>query len=412
MVAKDAHIGGDLELDGTLKVHDLFIPGSLKIDGGEDVGGVLHAAALSVDTGAILRGGLTVFGQTSMSGTLLMGTGSVIDASDLFVRGALQVVGDVTIKGLATFLGNVEVKGELIVSNRQAGFAVIPQTESAVTITFTPAMSATPVTTITPQGRVGSEWWIDSESASGFTIRIAQRAGWPVKFSWISVGTRLSGSGALSGTGETATQAIRTGATPFPVDDKGVPLSTNAAWNACIRNQAVMNGQPLDCSRYHSGYVWDHPDIHISFTWNDSVSPPILQTPDGYEPNVTTVNVDPQTQVVASSSSSVSSSASDQQSATSSQPQASSENSSSSSISSISSTSSSSDSSASSVSSDSSSTSSISSSSSSETSITASSSSAPALTADVTPAPSAPAAASPSPDLGAGGGGGGGGGGF
>lgn len=51
------------------------------------------------------------------------------------------------------------------------------------------------------------------------------------------------------------------------------------------------DGQPLSCARYHDGYVWTHPDLNITFTWNTGMTPPLLLIPDGYEARVTE-NVD------------------------------------------------------------------------------------------------------------------------
>ena len=58
----------------------------------------------------------------------------------------------------------------------------------------------------------------------------------------------------------------------FPVDEQGIPVSSNDIWNACIRHQQVfMEGshRPVNCRRFHKGHTWTHPDLNISFVWSD-----------------------------------------------------------------------------------------------------------------------------------------------
>lgn len=58
----------------------------------------------------------------------------------------------------------------------------------------------------------------------------------------------------------------------MPVDQKGIPLSTNAIWNRCIRNGISISAtdlSPLSCDRYHEGHYWTHPDSGITFFWSD-----------------------------------------------------------------------------------------------------------------------------------------------
>jgi hypothetical protein len=194
--------------------------------------------------------------------------------------GSLKVLGNITVTGLATFLSDVHVQGELVLSNRQAGFAVIPQTGTAVTIRFTTQLSGTPVMTATPQGRVGTEWWIENATMTGFTIRLDEPAKLMVRFSWTAITSTdpltTMGTGALTGT-----QAI-----PFPVDALGRPFSlTNPVWTACIQGRQVLDpsGVPFSCSRYHQDFAWEHPDLHVSFTYNPNQEPPVLTLPPGYE---------------------------------------------------------------------------------------------------------------------------------
>jgi hypothetical protein len=78
------------------------------------------------------------------------------------------------------------------------------------------------------------------------------------------------------------------GLLPFPVDAKGVPLSHDPLWNACIRRHPVLDhdGIPYSCWRYHKGSSWKQPDLKIIFTWSDSIGH-YLELPAGYAATVT-----------------------------------------------------------------------------------------------------------------------------
>ncbi len=278
----DGRIGGDLYIDGALSASSLFVPNGLTIDGGVVMNGLLDTTELSVSSGATINGVLTI------NGSLKLGSGAFIDLgsgslrmNDLIVENALFVMGDITIKGLATFLGDINVKGELIVSSNQAGFAMIPQSGTSVTIHFGTGFKATPVVTATPQGRVGAEWWVQNSSSTGFTIAIDGYAGQDVLFAWhaLSTGTPIT----------TRVEMTADGTIIFPMASDNIPVSSNMAWNACIRNLTMLDdeGLPLSCSRYHDNYTWTHPDLNMTFIWNTSVSPALLKIPDGYETQVT-----------------------------------------------------------------------------------------------------------------------------
>jgi hypothetical protein len=71
------------------------------------------------------------------------------------------------------------------------------------------------------------------------------------------------------------------------VDGNGVPVSSDPNWNACIRRRAVIlaDGSPFNCSRYEDDGQWVHPDLGITFRWNDENK--YLGLPDGYAATVT-----------------------------------------------------------------------------------------------------------------------------
>jgi hypothetical protein len=255
-------------------------------------GQTLHTAApaqsISSFTGAlVLTGSGTKIGNISFSG-------SEVQIGTLVSTGALRVVGNITITGLTTLLGDVHVKGELVLSNRQAGFAVIPATGTSVTVRFVQQMTGTPIVQATPHGRVGSEWWIENATMMGFTIRTDETVEKDVRFAW----TALSAEDPVTTTG-TGSAAVNT---PFPVNSLNQPISSDPVWNSCVKGQPIIleSGEPVNCARYHVGYDWQHPDLGILFTYNPNNEPPILTVPEGY---VVTVIPD-----ASSSSSSVSSS--------------------------------------------------------------------------------------------------------
>jgi cytoskeletal protein CcmA (bactofilin family) len=182
-VSSDARIGGDLYLEGALIAADLFVPGALSVDGS------LDASRIDVASGAVIGGLLSVRGDLEIAGRLRFASGSVLSIDDIVVRDALFVMGDLTIEGLATFLGDVTVKGELGVSSRQAGFAVIPASGTSVTIPFDPPFSGMPVVTATPNGYASMPWWVATPTATGFTIMLKEPAASPITFSWLALAT-------------------------------------------------------------------------------------------------------------------------------------------------------------------------------------------------------------------------------
>jgi len=276
----DARIGGDLHIDGTLNASSLFVPNGMSIDGGVVMRGLLDAMELRVASGAVIDGVMTINGALVLgSGAYIEGGSGTLSIGDLIVQNSLFVMGDITIEGLATFLGDVEVKGELIVSNKQAGFALIPASGTSVTVYFGSGMKATPVVTASPD--VPVLYAVSKTSATGFTIRLAGPAPEDVTFSWHA----LSTTSPMTITAN----VLDDGSILFPTDDLGVPVSSNMVWNACIRNVTLLDetGQPLSCGRYHDQFTWMHPDLGMSFIWNTSVTPPLLKLPGGYEPTVT-----------------------------------------------------------------------------------------------------------------------------
>ncbi len=261
---------GSMQLAG-----DLLVDGSLDVQQDVLVRGTLHAAAM---TGPIRFDGPILPGADFAVGALSF-SGASVNIGSLADPGALQVLGDVTIDGLAVFLGSVEVQGELIVSANQAGFAIIPARSNGVTITFGTGFASTPVVNATPNGRVGSEWWVDAQSQTGFVLRTDKPVAKDVKFSWTALGVRNAHAAATS---VSAAAAL----TAFHVDTEGRPYSTvDSIWNACIRNPDAFDA----CRGYHQGTQWfAHPDIVaangevLPFVYDPAFGPSSLNLPASY----------------------------------------------------------------------------------------------------------------------------------
>ncbi len=87
----------------------------------------------------------------------------------------------------------------------------------------------------------------------------------------------LEDSALCSGTSASALSApvnITSAQQIMPVDSKGIPLSTNPIWNACIRHNISISANdltPLSCGRYHQGRFWTHPDSLITFKWSNRI---------------------------------------------------------------------------------------------------------------------------------------------
>lgn len=266
----DARIVGDLHLDGALVTNDLFVPGILAVDGS------LTASTVTVTNDASVHGTLTLHGPLVMGSGASLQFGSGLTLDSLVVERSLAVLGDVTVDGFARFLGDVAVLGELTVA-RQAGHLKVPLGATGATFAFDPPFTGLPVVTASPNKPV--LYAVSVATSTGFTVSLAAPAEADITFSWVAL---IVPAGAASI--EEAPSGM-----VFPVDERGVPVSSSLQWNACIRGMPLFDasGVPYSCSRYHDANTWEHPDLAFSFVWNDAVTPPYMQLPDGYVSTVT-----------------------------------------------------------------------------------------------------------------------------
>ncbi|MBU2260284.1 hypothetical protein KKC44_06825, partial [Patescibacteria group bacterium] len=292
IMATDLTLSGGLTANGSvLFLDDLIVKGalvanSINVEHDAAIGGLLSASTLDIASGATIHGGLSVEGELLVNGKPITGADiklnaeSKIDLGQLIIHDTLFVLGDVTIEGVAKFLGDVEVvgnlsiKGEIKVASRHAGYAVIPQTGTFVTVMFDTQFSAIPIVSASPDTPV--LFGVSKATATGFTIRLAGPATDEVTFSWLA----LTSEEPLISEGKRGDglEIIE-----FPVDENGVPISTSNVWNGCIRGQAPLDseGKPYNCSRYHDDDAWTHPDLFVEFTWNSERSPRLV-LPEGY----------------------------------------------------------------------------------------------------------------------------------
>ncbi len=268
----DARIVGDLHLDGALVTSDLFVPGVLAVDGS------LTASTMDVTGDADVYGTLTLHGPLVMGSGASLQFGSGLTLADLIVERSLAVLGDITVDGFASFLGDVAIEGELTVS-RQAGHITVPAGGTGATFAFTPPFKGTPVVTASPNKPV--LYAVSIATSTGFTVSLAGPAESAVTFSWVAL--------IIPNDRATLDDAPSDGGLVFPVDDRGVPVSSSLQWNACIRGIPLFDatGIPYSCDRYHDGNTWEHPDLHFTFVWNDALTPPYMQLPEGYVSTVT-----------------------------------------------------------------------------------------------------------------------------
>jgi hypothetical protein len=226
-------------------------------------------------TSLMVRGLLRVAGRAEIGA--FSASGSVVQIGSLNATGSLKIIGDMTITGFATIEKDLRIKGQLILSNKQAGYAVIPLTGTSVTVRFLEPMVSAPIVTATPESPV--LYAVSKVTATGFTIRIAPAATEDIRFSYIALSADAPKT--VRGTGSSAIHQ-------FPVNELGQPISSNPVWNSCIRGQVMMlGGEPVNCSRYHNDSVWEHPDFNISFIYNANHEPPILTLPTGYIKSIT-----------------------------------------------------------------------------------------------------------------------------
>ncbi len=278
---------GDLSIEGTVRANAIHGT-SLRILHDAWIGGTLHAAAIHA-SGAVLhtllvQSGATIGGNLTVGGRMLLGSGSLVSMSvsgstleigSLLNPSSLRVFGTLTIQGMATFLGIVDIRGELIVPSKQAGYALIQRGTDSITVRFQTGFVAQPIVTASPN--VPVLYAVSLATREEFTIRLAAPAAEDITFSWHALSTHEP---------LTATNIIQSGSlVAFPVDSTGVPFSSNDVWNACIRGRTLLDddGNPYSCSRYHTETMWEHPDLHMNFTWNPYHEPqPLLLLPFGY----------------------------------------------------------------------------------------------------------------------------------
>ncbi len=100
----------------------------------------------------------------------------------------------------------IVLKSQLYLSGDSIGQAKILEGDTSVRVTFDKAYQYDPIVTVTPNGRVGSEYWVDDKDSTGFTIYIDDEANHSITFDWhafasptpkLSVSSGTSGGGSI-----------------------------------------------------------------------------------------------------------------------------------------------------------------------------------------------------------------------
>ncbi len=76
--------------------------------------------------------------------------------------------------------------GHLYLSGDSVGEARILEGSKSVRVSFSKPYEFQPIVTVTPQGRVGSEYWVSDKDATGFTIYIEDEGEGDISFDWHS----------------------------------------------------------------------------------------------------------------------------------------------------------------------------------------------------------------------------------
>jgi hypothetical protein len=154
--------GATIEVDDTLLSEAIFDQ-HLSFNG-----------AVNIDDTLTVTEELNVHSDVTLYANLVVDTVHLADA--------LNVHGDTDL------LGDVRVVGELSLSNKQAGTAVVPPGGTAISVGYVEPFTDTPAVQVTPLGRVGSQWWVSDYTDEGFTINIDEITSEEIVFSWTTLG--------------------------------------------------------------------------------------------------------------------------------------------------------------------------------------------------------------------------------
>ncbi|MCH8748863.1 hypothetical protein IH781_03905, partial [Patescibacteria group bacterium] len=133
---------------------------------------------LTVENNADLLGELTVRSDVTLYAQLIVDT--------INIANALFVHGDTTLFGNLLVEGDVDIKGELSLSDQQAGLATIPRGGKEVEVTYTKPFIKTPLVLASPQVPI-SQYWIAEQTSAGFIIRTSELADEDISFSWLTL---------------------------------------------------------------------------------------------------------------------------------------------------------------------------------------------------------------------------------
>jgi hypothetical protein len=141
----------------------------------------------------------------------------------------------------ATVSSNTPItfKSHLYLSKDSVGQAKVLAGSMSVRITFEKEYEWQPIVTVTPNGKVGSEYWIADKDATGFTIYIEHAASTDIIFDWHS----FAGEGAkltLSSGPEEDIVLVIPGSPAVPTENNGQVVIPETV-NPVLENQSNVD---------------------------------------------------------------------------------------------------------------------------------------------------------------------------
>lgn len=109
--------------------------------------------------------------RLSANGNLGIGTGATVPEK-------------LTVSGNASFSGSIIVGGKFVGNTSTRGTVTISSGATTATVTFGSAYASAPNVVVTPTGNPGAHYWVSGVSTTGFTVNLASAPGTNVTFNW------------------------------------------------------------------------------------------------------------------------------------------------------------------------------------------------------------------------------------
>lgn len=150
----------------------------------EETGSLVLANNLVTEEAVTMQNNLTVIGEIEAHADVTLYANLVVDT--VHIAQALNVHGDTNLFGNLTVEGDTDIKGELSLSDQQAGTATISRGAKEVTVTYTKPFIKVPLVQVTPLSK-SAQYWVSDHSQTGFTITLDQITQEDVTFTWTTL---------------------------------------------------------------------------------------------------------------------------------------------------------------------------------------------------------------------------------